>query len=206
MMSVPLPPPRLTRIFRLEANLGEALNGGNVVQGQRRIVPLTGGRFIGPELSGTLLPGASADWQIVLPDGTVLGDIRYTLQSDQGQLSVRPFARSAPRQQGGPCSPGSWRGRRSERVCVPHGHADRDGGTRLPVAEQKCVHQCRRPSTRRRDLRGVPGRMKDVAPVWADVLVGRDCLLADLAVITSATRSGVCHLLPPQSLRNWEQR
>src|SRR5437899_4215690 len=35
---------------------------------------------------GTLLPGASADWQIILPDGTALGDIRYTLQTDRGEL------------------------------------------------------------------------------------------------------------------------
>ena len=32
------------------------------------------------------LPGVSADWQIVLPDGTALGDIRYTLQTDNGAL------------------------------------------------------------------------------------------------------------------------
>ena len=58
--------------------------------GYRRIVPLTGGRFRGPEMSGTLLPGASADWQILRPDGTALGDIRYTLQTDRGELlSVR---------------------------------------------------------------------------------------------------------------------
>jgi hypothetical protein len=86
MMSNGLPEPRLTRIFRLEANLGEALDVGNVAQGRRRIVPLTGGTFAGRELNGTLVPGASADWQIVLPDGTALGDIRYTLQTDHGDL------------------------------------------------------------------------------------------------------------------------
>ena len=85
-MSNRLPEPRLTKIFRLEASLGEALDVGNVAQGRRRIVPLTGGTFAGPELNGTLLPGASADWQIVLPDGTTLGDIRYTLQTDHGDL------------------------------------------------------------------------------------------------------------------------
>ncbi len=85
-MSTKLPQPRLAKIFRLEASLGEVLDGGNVAQGRRRIVPLTGGRFVGPELNGTLLPEASADWQIVLPDGTALGDIRYTLQSDRGEL------------------------------------------------------------------------------------------------------------------------
>jgi Protein of unknown function (DUF3237) len=57
-----------------------------VSPGHRRIVPLAGGAFAGPELNGKLLPGASADWQIVLPDGTALGDIRYTLQTDGGAL------------------------------------------------------------------------------------------------------------------------
>jgi hypothetical protein len=38
-----------------------------------------------------LLPGASADWQTVLPDGTVLGDVRYTLETERGNvLYVRP--------------------------------------------------------------------------------------------------------------------
>jgi len=85
-MSDRLPDPRLTRIYRLEATLGQALDLGDVSSGHRRIVPLTGGAFTGPELSGKLLPGASADWQIVLPDGTALGDIRYTLQTDTGEL------------------------------------------------------------------------------------------------------------------------
>jgi hypothetical protein len=81
-----LPEPRLTRVYRLEAALGEPLDLGDVSQGHRRIVPLTGGTFTGPDLNGKLLPGASADWQIVLPDGTALGDIRYTLQTDGGAL------------------------------------------------------------------------------------------------------------------------
>ena len=37
-------------------------------------------------MKGKLLPGVSADWQIVLPDGTALGDIRYTLRTDDGAL------------------------------------------------------------------------------------------------------------------------
>src|ERR1700679_1004657 len=85
-MSTQLPEPRLTKIFRLDATLGEVLDVGNVAQGRRRIVPLTGGTFAGPELNGTLLAGASADWQIVLPDGTALGDVRLTLQTDHGDL------------------------------------------------------------------------------------------------------------------------
>jgi hypothetical protein len=85
-MTTRLPEPSLTKIFRLEATLGEALDVGNVAQGRRRIVPQTGGTFAGPELNGILLPGASADWQIVLPDGSALGDVRFTLQTDHGDL------------------------------------------------------------------------------------------------------------------------
>jgi hypothetical protein len=86
MSTTQLPEPHLRKIFRLEATLGDVLDGGVVGEGRRRIVPLTGGKFMGSQLSGTLLSGASADWQIVLPDGTALGDIRYTLQSDQGEF------------------------------------------------------------------------------------------------------------------------
>src|SRR5260370_19786705 len=50
------------------------------------MVPLTGGTSTGPELNGKVLPASSADWQIALPDGTALGDIRYTLQTDDGDL------------------------------------------------------------------------------------------------------------------------
>jgi hypothetical protein len=85
-MSALLPDPSLSRVYRLEATLAQPLDLGQTAQGHRRIVPLTGGTFTGPELKGTLLPGASADWQIVLPDGTALGDIRYTLQTDGGAL------------------------------------------------------------------------------------------------------------------------
>jgi NAD(P)-dependent dehydrogenase (short-subunit alcohol dehydrogenase family) len=85
-MSALVPDPSLKRIYRLEATVGEPRDLGDLAHGRRRIVPLTGGTFAGPELNGTLLPGASADWQLVLPDGTALGDVRYTLQTDDGDL------------------------------------------------------------------------------------------------------------------------
>jgi hypothetical protein len=86
-MTDQLPDPRLSKVYRLEATLGQPLDLGEIVQAHhRRIVPLGGGKFTGPELNGELLPGSSADWQIVLPDGTTLGDIRYTLQTDGGDL------------------------------------------------------------------------------------------------------------------------
>ena len=54
-MSARLPDPFLTRVYRLEAPLDEPLDLGGLAQGRRRIVPLTGGTFTGPELNGKLL-------------------------------------------------------------------------------------------------------------------------------------------------------
>ena len=85
-MSTRLPEPRLSLIYRLEATLGQPLELGDTAHGRRRIVPLTGGTFFGPELNGTLVPGGSADWQTVLPEGTALGDVRYTLRTDRDDL------------------------------------------------------------------------------------------------------------------------
>jgi hypothetical protein len=81
-----LPDPFLELIYRLEASIGDPQDVGQISAGHRRIVPLTGGTFNGPELRGTLIPGASADWQTILPDGTALGDVRYTLETESGDL------------------------------------------------------------------------------------------------------------------------
>jgi hypothetical protein len=85
-MTARLPGPRLTKVYRLEANLGPALDLGDVASGRRRIVPLVEGTFTGPNFNGSLVPGVSADWQIIQVDGTVIGDIRYTLRTDRGDL------------------------------------------------------------------------------------------------------------------------
>lgn len=81
-----LPAPRCTPVFRLIATLGEPLDVGETTSGRRRVVALTEGTFDGPELSGRLVPGGSADWQLVLEDGTALADVRYTLETAAGAL------------------------------------------------------------------------------------------------------------------------
>jgi Protein of unknown function (DUF3237) len=44
-----------------------------------------GGTFTGPTMEGTLVTAGSADWQTVRPDGTSIGDIRYTLETNGGE-------------------------------------------------------------------------------------------------------------------------
>ncbi|MER6514973.1 DUF3237 domain-containing protein [Nonomuraea sp. NPDC001636] len=81
-----LPGPTLTQVLRLHIVRGAPLDLGDTGYGRRVIVPLTGGRFTGPELNGNLLPEAAADRQLTFPDGTILGDLRCTLRTDLGHL------------------------------------------------------------------------------------------------------------------------
>lgn len=55
---------------------------GQTPAGLRRIAPVTGGTFAGERLNGTVLGGA--DWVINRPDGTMVIDVRLTLQTDDG--------------------------------------------------------------------------------------------------------------------------
>jgi hypothetical protein len=84
-MTDSLPAPTLTKIFRLDAELGVPVDLGERDGRRRRIVPLTGGAVTGA-IAGTLIPEGSADWQTVLADGTAFGDIRCTLRTGRGQI------------------------------------------------------------------------------------------------------------------------
>lgn len=53
--------------------------------GMLRVVPVTGGTFEGPALKGALVPGTTADWLRVEPDGTAHMDVRLVLKTDKGQ-------------------------------------------------------------------------------------------------------------------------
>jgi hypothetical protein len=78
-------PPKLAFTFELRATVGPPTELGDVAQGRRRIVQITGGTFDGPGLRGKVLPGG-ADWQIIRADGLTELDTRYTIQTDKGEL------------------------------------------------------------------------------------------------------------------------
>jgi Protein of unknown function (DUF3237) len=86
------PAPRLELIFAANVSVGPPLDCGDVGKGRRRIVPITGGEFCGPDICGKVLPGG-ADWQILRGDGVSELEARYTLQTDDGALiNVRNLA------------------------------------------------------------------------------------------------------------------
>jgi len=77
--------PGLDLIARFRVTLGEPLDVGDTHWGRRRVIPITGGDFSGPRLSGTVVPGG-ADWQVIHADGMATIDTRYTLRAADGAL------------------------------------------------------------------------------------------------------------------------
>src|ERR1700756_4389426 len=73
-------------LMNLHVNVAAPQNIGAVPHGNRRTAPLLGGHFEGSRLRGTLLPGGSADWLLLRPDGVLEMDLRVTLQTDDGAL------------------------------------------------------------------------------------------------------------------------
>ncbi|WP_233255491.1 DUF3237 domain-containing protein [Naasia lichenicola] len=75
--------PTLTFIARIEVDVAAPIDLGSGDGLHRRIVPILGGRVIGPEFNGKVLPGG-ADFQI-LRSGTVTElEARYAIETDDG--------------------------------------------------------------------------------------------------------------------------
>src|SRR5262245_51474816 len=71
--------------FAFEAHvlLGDVIVVGQAAHGFRRVVPIFGGTFDGPRLSGRVLPSGQ-DHQFVRPDGVLELEARYALETDDG--------------------------------------------------------------------------------------------------------------------------
>lgn len=77
--------PRLELLAHLTVTVAPILTVGKVLTGERRIIPITGGRVEGQRLRGEIIPGG-ADWQIVAADGTASLEARYTIRTEDGAL------------------------------------------------------------------------------------------------------------------------
>lgn len=78
-------PPSLEYVTTLEVRVEAPLEIGELATGRRRIIPISGGTFEGPRLSGEVLPGG-ADWQLIRTDGCAEIMARYTLRTRDGSL------------------------------------------------------------------------------------------------------------------------
>jgi hypothetical protein len=77
--------PDLQLLFELHGILDAAVVVGETPVGLKRVVPILGGTFSGPEVSGTIVPGG-ADWQYVRADGVTVVEARYLLRTDDDVL------------------------------------------------------------------------------------------------------------------------
>ncbi|KAK4040423.1 hypothetical protein C8A01DRAFT_15704 [Parachaetomium inaequale] len=75
--------PGLTYLYSLNCTLGVSLPVGAGPHGTRTVIPIVGGTFSGPRMSGKVL-NLGADWGLVDKDGTFSADTRYQLQTNDG--------------------------------------------------------------------------------------------------------------------------
>jgi hypothetical protein len=95
------PPLTLRLVARLRVEIGEFLEVGEVPDGRRRVIPITGGVVDGPEIRGDVVP-LGADWNLVRADGSETVSARYLIRThddvllsvlNEGVISDRPEGR-----------------------------------------------------------------------------------------------------------------
>lgn len=77
--------PKLEFVYECDATLTPAVEMGKTVEGQRRIIPITGGTVRGPKIRAELLNGGW-DWNLSRNDGAGSVDAAYYMKTDDGVL------------------------------------------------------------------------------------------------------------------------
>ncbi|RAI57851.1 DUF3237 domain-containing protein [Roseicella frigidaeris] len=72
-------------LFRMALQAGTPQMAAAGPGQELRVIPVTGGSFEGPSLRGEVVPGTTADWLRVEPDGTAHMDVRLVMRTDKGQ-------------------------------------------------------------------------------------------------------------------------
>ncbi len=75
--------PTVEHVLTVTAHIDAPLAMGKTPQGERRVIPISGGTFEGRDMKGTILPGGE-DWQLVRDDDVTELDARYWLRTDDG--------------------------------------------------------------------------------------------------------------------------
>jgi len=77
--------PKFELVYECDANLSPAIEMGKTVEGQRRIIPITGGSVRGPRIRGELVSGGY-DWNLSRNDGAGSVEAAYYVKTDDGVL------------------------------------------------------------------------------------------------------------------------
>jgi hypothetical protein len=77
--------PGLELLYRSVVKLGESIQVGETARGARRIIPIIGGTFEGPDIRGEILP-MGWDWQLDVEGGCTQIIADYFLRTDDGAV------------------------------------------------------------------------------------------------------------------------
>lgn len=77
------PGPNLQHVADLHIQVATPIEIGETGLGARRVIPITGGRVVGPKLNGVIL-NAGADFQIIRPDGLTELEAKYVIEVEGG--------------------------------------------------------------------------------------------------------------------------
>jgi hypothetical protein len=70
-------------MWEAKVKIANMITVGESKRGVRRVIPITGGTFTGPQIKGEVLSGGE-DWQLVRPDGDTELNARYLLKTNDG--------------------------------------------------------------------------------------------------------------------------
>ena len=78
-------------LFEISIDLHPIQEIGSTPAGQRRVIPVAGGRFNGERINGIVLPHAGSDLLLMRADGSFQQDVRLVLRSDDGALILMTY-------------------------------------------------------------------------------------------------------------------
>src|SRR5579864_3201858 len=78
-------------LFRLSFELHPALELGSTPAGERRVIPVSGGKFEGERLCGTIEQVGGSDLLLRRTDGAFQQDVRAILRTDDDALILMTY-------------------------------------------------------------------------------------------------------------------
>lgn len=112
----PVAPLETEFVYEAIVTIDAPVDVGAAPLGHRRYIPITGGTFTGPRISGVVLAGG-ADWQTDRSDGVTEVDALYSIRCDDGTVVIvhnvgvitngGAYMRTAPRFEA-PKGPHDW--------------------------------------------------------------------------------------------------
>jgi hypothetical protein len=78
--------PSFEFIFAAEGALADPMQFGDTYEGARRMIPILDGHFEGPNMRGTFISTAAADWQYTRLDGVTQAEATYAIKTDDGVI------------------------------------------------------------------------------------------------------------------------